>query len=293
MLPTSLLVLTTSVFAPLIAATTPSCTTGATGYASQKLPYLATNFCSELSTANFGNKQKYYDAPTVMSMSFTVASAAECSLATCLTSFQSLVDSCKCSTVAKMRMNYTNTKSGGKEDKSIWGTGSVDCSCGTFAFSVYAPSATGTLGNPDATITVATMKTYDIASLTASTSTSTSTSSTSTSSSSTSTSTSSTPSPSSYPATTTSSSSTTSSTYAPTTYTYANLTSSTTYSYVASTGYPSSGTLLTSTTGTGSPIISATYTPSAAPTPNSSDAGMLRAGGLGLVVLASFFSVFL
>lgn len=107
MLPSSLLALTASFIVPIIAASTPSCiaSSDSTGYAAQKLPYLYNDFCEELSTANFGTKQKLYDSP-VIALSFSVASAGDCTLANCLTSFKSLVDGCKLATVTVMLDEY-------------------------------------------------------------------------------------------------------------------------------------------------------------------------------------------
>lgn len=92
MLPTSLLALTASFIAPILAV--PSCTSSSNGYAAQKMIYLFNNFCEGLTESNFGSKQKYYDMP-VVALSFTAGNVADCSLKECLTSFGELVDSCK------------------------------------------------------------------------------------------------------------------------------------------------------------------------------------------------------
>ncbi|PBP18639.1 hypothetical protein BUE80_DR010531 [Diplocarpon rosae] len=257
MLPTSLLALTASFIAPVIAASSPSCvaSSDSTGYASQKLLYLYNDFCDELSAASFGTKQKLYDSPVILAMNFNVASARDCSLASCLISFKSLVDRCQ------------------KDDKSIWGTGSITDSCGVFSFDVWPPSAAASLGVPGATLTVATMTTYDIARLTATSSSSSSSTSSST-----------VPLP-SYPASTneTSSSTTTSQTpfaktWVASTYLFANSTSSTRF---------------VNATSTGSPIASATKPVGGPSTLGTSGAEMIRVGGLSLVVVATIFGFFL
>lgn len=92
MLPTSLLALTASFIAPILAA--PSCTTTSNGYAAQKMVYLFNDFCEQLTESNFATKQKYYDMP-VVALGFTAGSVGDCSLKECLTSFGSLVDTCK------------------------------------------------------------------------------------------------------------------------------------------------------------------------------------------------------
>ncbi|EKD15766.1 uncharacterized protein L3040_003125 [Drepanopeziza brunnea f. sp. 'multigermtubi'] len=286
MLPTSLLMLTASLVTPIIAATAPSCVAGpdATGYAAQKLPYLYNNLCKELSTANFGTREKLYDAP-VIALSFSARSVGECSLASCLIGFKTLVDGCD------------------RDDKSIWGSGSFESSCGVFSFSVWAPEATASLGKPRATLTAATMKTYDIASLLASTSTSRQASTSSSRSKPTSSASRSSSRPSSTPSPTSTSSSARMTSYSaqpPTTTTHATLTS--TYAKSNSTsglaGYNSTASA-TSTyigvMGTGSQTVPGTKPDVGDGTANvaKSGAGMIRVSGLSLVAVASVFGVFL
>ncbi|KAI6713157.1 hypothetical protein JHW43_004329 [Diplocarpon mali] len=258
MLPASFLALTASFIAPIGAAPSPSCNApaDATGYAAQKLPYLYNDFCEKLSTAGFGTKQKFYDSPVILAMNFNVASAKDCSLAGCLMSFKSLVDGCD------------------RDDKSIWGTGSLTNSCGVFSFEVRPPSAAGALGVPGATITAATMKTYDIARLTASSSPTSSPSRNASS-------------PSSYPAFTNSSLLTrTSETQLPTTwvasaYLFANPTSR------------NSSTSIVNATSARSPTASATKPVVGPSTLGTSGAEMIRVGGLSLIVVATVFGFFL
>ncbi|KAH7330213.1 hypothetical protein BKA65DRAFT_554204 [Rhexocercosporidium sp. MPI-PUGE-AT-0058] len=254
MLPTSLLALTASFIAPILAA--PSCTPSSNGYAAQKMIYLFNDFCEGLTESNFATKQKYYDMP-VVALSFTPAAVGDCSLKECLTSFGSLVDACD------------------KDDKSIWGTGNVASSCGTYSFEIKDISVTKSLGAPDATITAATIKTYDVATLTSSSS------STSTSSSS----------PSSYKASTTSEAQL-ESTYAPSTQMYLNATtstassnSSTAYQSATLTVSPSSSLVAASTTATKPEVGTATL--------GTSGASVLRVSGLSLVLVAGVFGVFL
>ncbi|KAG4435033.1 hypothetical protein IFR05_009489 [Cadophora sp. M221] len=253
MLPTSLLALTASFIAPILAA--PSCTSSSNGYAAQKMVYLFNDFCEGLTESNFAAKQKYYDMP-VVALSFTPATVGDCSLKECLTSFGSLVDTCD------------------KDDKSIWGTGNVASSCGTYSFEIKDTSVTTSLGAPDATITAATMKTYDVATLTSSSSTSTSSS------------------PSSYVASTTSEAQL-ESTYAPSTHLYLNATTSTASSN-SSTEYQSATLTVASST---SLIVAASTTPTkpevGTATLGTSGASVLRVSGLSLVVVAGVFGLFL
>ncbi|KAH9212657.1 hypothetical protein DL95DRAFT_411058 [Leptodontidium sp. 2 PMI_412] len=255
MLPTSLLALTASFIAPILAA--PSCTSSSNGYAAQKMVYLFNDFCEGLTESNFAAKQKYYDMP-VVALSFTPAAVGDCSLKECLTSFGSLVDTCE------------------KADKSIWGTGNVASSCGTYSFEIKDTSVTTSLGAPDATITAATMKTYDVATLTSSSSSSTSTSSSS---------------PSSYVASTTSEAQL-ESTYAPSTHLYPNATTSTASN--SSTEYQSATLTVVSSTGL---IVAASTTPTkpevGTATLGTSGASVLRVSGLSLVLVAGVFGVFL
>ncbi|KAI9050910.1 hypothetical protein LZ554_005023 [Drepanopeziza brunnea f. sp. 'monogermtubi'] len=276
MLPTSLLMLTASLVTPIIAATAPSCDAGpdATGYAAQKLPYLYNNFCKELSTANFGTREKLYDSP-VIALGFSAGSVGECSLASCLVGFKTLVDGCD------------------RDDKSIWGSGSFESSCGYFSFSVWAPEAAASLGKPRGTITAATMKTYDISSLLASTSTSLQASTSSSATTPTSSSSRSSSRSSSIPSPTSTSSSarmTSSSTQLPTTTTHATLTG--TYANSTSTSglaaYNSTATATSTST-----YIGAVGTGSQIPNVATSGAGMTRVGGLSLVAVACMFGAFL
>lgn len=295
MLPTSLLALTASFIAPILAA--PSCTSSSNGYAAQKMVYLFNDFCEGLTESNFAAKQKYYDMP-VVALSFTPAAVGDCSLKECLTSFGSLVDTCKsppCPHTNAINRNHakfrrekqftrrkgkerlTNTYSPGeKPDKSIWGTGNVASSCGTYSFEIKDTSVTTSLGAPDATITAATMKTYDVATLTSSSSSSTSTSSSS---------------PSSYVASTTSEAQL-ESTYAPSTHLYRNATTSTASN--SSTEYQSATLTVVSSTGL---IVAASTTPTkpevGTATLGTSGASVLRVSGLSLVLVAGVFGVFL
>ncbi|KAL2067324.1 hypothetical protein VTL71DRAFT_1748 [Oculimacula yallundae] len=250
---TSILALTASLVAPILAA--PSCTASSNGYAAQKMVYLFNDFCAGLTESKFAPKEKYYDTP-VVALTFKPATVGDCSLKECLTSFGSLVDSCD------------------KDDKSIWGTGNIVSSCGTYSFEVKDVTVTASLGAPDKTITAATIVTYNVATLTSSSSSSSSSSSA----------------PSSYQASTTSEAQL-QSTYAPSTHIYLNATTSTASSN-SSTAYQSatlsitpSKSLLASSTPT-KPVVGST-------TLGTSDASVLRVSGLSLVVVASVFGVFL
>lgn len=255
MLPTSLLALTASFIAPILAA--PSCTSTSNGYAAQKMVYLFNDFCEKLTESNFGTKQKYYDMP-VVALGFTAGAVGDCSLKECLTSFGSLVDTCE------------------KDDKSIFGTGNLATSCGTYSFEVQDTSVTTSLGAPDATITAATMKTYDVATLTSSSSSSSSTS----------------PSPTSYQASTTSEAQL-ESTYAPSTHVYLNATTNSDIASNSSTGYSSATLTAASSSNLVAASTTATKPEVGTATLGTSGANVMRVSGLSLVIVAGVFGVFL
>ncbi|KAG4425737.1 hypothetical protein IFR04_001199 [Cadophora malorum] len=256
MLPTSLLALTASFIAPILAA--PSCTTTSNGYAAQKMVYLFNDFCEQLTESNFATKQKYYDMP-VVALGFTAGSVGDCSLKECLTSFGSLVDTCE------------------KDDQSIFGTGNVATSCGTYSFEIQDTSVTTSLGAPDATITAATMKTYDVATLTSSSSSSSSTSSSS---------------PSSYKASTTSEAQL-ESTYAPSTHVYFNATTSSRVASNSSTGYSSATLTAASSASLVSASTTATKPEVGTATLGTSGANVMQVSGLSLAIVAGVFGLFL
>ncbi|KAK0115319.1 hypothetical protein ONS96_013778 [Cadophora gregata f. sp. sojae] len=254
MLPTTLLALTASFIAPILAA--PSCTPTSNGYAAQKMVYLFNDFCEKLTQSNFGTRQKYYDMP-VVALGFTAGSVGDCSLKDCLTSFGLLVDTCQ------------------KPDKSIFGTGNVASSCGTYSFEVQDTSVTTSLGAPDATIIAATIKTYNVATLTSSSASSTSSSS-----------------PSSYQASTTSEAQL-ESTYAPSTHVYFNATTSSEVASNSSTEYSSATLTAPSSSNLAAASSTATKPEVGTATLGTSGANVMRVSGLSLVVVAGVFGVFL
>ena len=96
MLPTSLLARTASFVVPFIAATTkPVCIPSGQGYQLETLDTLYKTFCSDLSKSGFSASQEVYGVP-VISLSFVPTTGADkCDQANCLSTFQTLTQSCK------------------------------------------------------------------------------------------------------------------------------------------------------------------------------------------------------
>jgi hypothetical protein len=96
MLPTPLLALTASLLIPRIAASsTPVCEPSTQGYTTSNITTLYKDFCGILEKSNFTSDVQLYGA-FMVSFSFTSANSSNiCDLSNCLSSYSSLVQSCK------------------------------------------------------------------------------------------------------------------------------------------------------------------------------------------------------
>jgi hypothetical protein len=98
MLPKSLFALMTSTLASLAAASSaPTCVSSSSGYPTGQVNYLYNNFCQELANNNFLSDVAVYGLP-IISFSFTASGAAgigTCDQNNCLSSYKSIVSSCK------------------------------------------------------------------------------------------------------------------------------------------------------------------------------------------------------
>jgi len=96
MLPTPLLALTASLLIPRIAASsTPICESSTQGYATSDITTLYKDFCGILEKSNFTSDVQLYGT-FMVSFSFTSANSSNiCDLSNCLSSYSSLVQSCK------------------------------------------------------------------------------------------------------------------------------------------------------------------------------------------------------
>ncbi len=150
MLPAPLLTLIASLVLPLIvASSTPVCVPSAEGYQLDILSNLYHLFCGYLSKEGFTASQEVYGVP-VISLSFIPGTGSDkCDQTDCLSTFGSLIQSCKpVYHQYLVEFGANNTIIGSMNNHSVWGTGSLDAECGTYNFTVWNATL-----NPVGTVT--------------------------------------------------------------------------------------------------------------------------------------------
>ncbi|KAF4635957.1 hypothetical protein G7Y89_g2129 [Cudoniella acicularis] len=141
MLPSSLLGLTASFLAPLIAATSaPTCTPNNNGFQVEKADFLYRNFCNDLASKGFPSTQQFFSLPWI-SFGFT-AEAGGCTEDICNTNYGALINAC------------------GIKNDNVTGQGSVDAGCGIYNMTIWdADFVPGDNGTPSSIADVGTMTT--------------------------------------------------------------------------------------------------------------------------------------
>lgn len=136
MLPSSFVVFTAALLAPLVAATNLVCTPSVNGYGINSAATKVQDFCGTAFRSNTTLLEKSYGVPY---MTFRFSKQGSCDSSDCISAYTGLFTGCEYCQVAADEQGKLGTNRdiiGQYNNKTIWGTAQIMTSCATYNYTI-------------------------------------------------------------------------------------------------------------------------------------------------------------